>query len=87
MKRKPYSITVPARTNKIIKVPVTIRNGTGILEYIRINKDTEIPGSLVKIKNYHCLTTVSNSSTNDITFNILQPHKIEILETIELNFI
>lgn len=63
LKTDPYIISVPPRTEKIVKIPVEIKEGIGILDYVQFANQIESPRAMVNIKDYFITTTVVNSST------------------------
>lgn len=82
-----YRLYIPARTNQVVKLPVNNESGTGILNYIKFERNVESPRAIVNIENYFAYTTIINSKTEPIEINITQPFTVEILNTCEVNFV
>jgi len=81
------SIIIPGRTQQIIKLPVTLRNGIGILNYIHFGKNLESPKALVNVSNYYAITSITNSNETDIKLNFHEPFDIEPINIFDVNFV
>lgn len=82
-----YSITIPPRTQKVVKLPVKYEKGLGLINYIKFDDQIESPQAIANIENYFAITTITNGREETITINITDPFDIELLNINELNFI
>lgn len=74
-------------SKRVIKIPVKIKQGTGILRYTKFQKHLEMLKALANIKNNFAITTITNSSVNPIKLTISEPFEIEHLDVADINFI
>lgn len=78
---------IPARTQKVVEIPVKQKNGFGILDYQNFGNGVEMPNALVEINNYLAKTTLLNSRENPVKINISQPLETEPIDMNEVNFV
>lgn len=74
-----YSIEVEARVQKVVKIPVSKDNGPIIIPYQKIN-NVEIPQSTSIARNNFALTTMTNSSSQNLKITLKGPVVVETLE-------
>lgn len=82
-----YSLIIPPRAEKIVKIPVNHENGIGILNYTNFGEGIEMPKALVNISNHFATTTLININENPVKLDIHQPIEIEIVDPVEINCI
>ena len=80
------SIIIPPRSSQKVKVPVNVKNGIGLLNYINFG-NAEMPESLVKITDSYALTIITNPRENPIKIQFFEPLDVELLEETEINFV
>lgn len=80
-------INIPARTQKVVKIPVRYKEGLGVLNYINFGTNVETPNAVVNIKNYYAITTILNSKETPVSLKINEPFDVELLDPNEINFI
>lgn len=69
-------ITVQPRTEQVIKVKTSIKNGEVIIPHTKIQK-CEIPESLSLAKNGCAITTILNNGNSPITIDFSDPIEVE----------
>lgn len=77
LKNSQNLITVSPRSEQVIQIPTSIKNGEIIIPYQNFDNNCEIPESLSIAKNGVALTTVLNKTTNHITLDLTQPIVVE----------
>lgn len=77
---------IEPRTQKIVKIPVNIKEGLGVIEYFKFDKNVEMPKALVNVVNNFAITTILNSNENPIEIKIDQPFDIEPINVFDVNF-
>ena len=82
-----YSLTIEPRTQQVVRIPVNLINGTGILNYEQFYTGLEMPKALVNIENNFALTTITNINENPIKIDFFEPLEIEPLNLIDVNFV
>jgi len=81
-----FTITIPQRTQQVVKLPVNMKSGVGILNYTYFGNNTEMPSALVNVENYFAYTTILNNAENPVKITINEPFVIENIDINELNF-
>ncbi len=72
-------ITVEARTEKVIKIKTSIKNGEIIVPYMKLH-NIEIPESLTIAKDGYAITTILNNSCEPITLDFSEQIEVDPLE-------
>lgn len=82
-----YSIIIEPRCHQVVKLPVNLREGIGILNYKNFKNGIEMPKAVVNVKNNLAITTLTNCSEKPVKLEIYRPLDIENLNNIEINFV
>lgn len=80
-----YTLIIPARTEKIVKIPVNYKEGIAIVNYKNFDKNIESPSALVNIKNYFAITSMINPNIEPVEIIIKKPFEVELLDINEVN--
>lgn len=78
-------INIPGRTEKVVKLPVKMQSGSGILNYLKFSDGIETPKALVNVENNFAITTIVNSTEKSVNLNIFEAIDIEPLNLLEIN--
>lgn len=82
-----YNITIPPRTKQFVKLPVKLKEGTGILNYTKFTDLVEMPQAIVNVNNNFAITSIINGQDNPVQIRVDSPFEIEQLNINEVNFI
>lgn len=80
-----YQMTLQGRTNTVVKVPVNVSTGVGILHYNKFPCGVEIPNAIVEAKNNYVITTAINPNDYKVTVKFPKPLQMETFNINELN--
>lgn len=81
-----FQITIPPRTQQIIRIPVNKLQGTGIIDYKKFPNNLEMPETLVTIDNHFAITSVLNPKETPLELTLTEPIDIELITEAALNY-
>lgn len=84
--KKPYSLTVPPRTEQIVMLPTFQKSGTAILNHIQFN-ELETPSAIVNVHDNFALTSIINNTEDLIELTLHSPLETEPYDTHETNYL